>query len=290
MGFFKSVAITFAVLSAIDAASLLSVADRKDIIPDSYIVVLKESVSPRDFESHVTWASNIHNETLAKPGSSATSGLKYVYDINGWHAYSGSFNRDTLDKILKNDDVDYVEQDSEVHLNAWVTQRNAPSWGLGRISHRERGNRDFVYDDKAGQGITIYGVDSGIDIRHPDFGGRAVWGTNTVGGPNTDGNGHGTHTAGTFAGNAYGVAKKAKIVAVKVLNDRGSGSWSGIIQGINWSVSHARRNNALGKAVMNLSLGGNRMNAVNQAATNAQNAGIFLAVAAGNFNASATAW
>jgi subtilisin family serine protease len=78
------------------------------------------------------------------------------------------------------------------------------------------------------------------------------------------------------------VAKKASIVAVKVLDAQGSGSISGIIGGMEWCVNHATENNLLGKAVMNLSLGGPLTRALNEAATSAVNAGIFLAVAAGN--------
>lgn len=157
---------------------------------------------------------------------------------------------------------------------------------MGRVSHKAPGNKDFVYDSSAGQGITIYGVDTGIDIRHPEFAGRIRWGTNTVDNDNTDGNGHGTHTAGTFAGTTYGVAKKANIVAVKVLSAGGSGSTSGVIKGIDWCVTDARSKNALGKAALNLSLGGSFSQASNDAVTRAQEAGIFVAVAAGNDNVS----
>ena len=157
---------------------------------------------------------------------------------------------------------------------------------MGRVSHRSAGSRDFVYDDSAGQGVTIYGVDTGIDTNHAEFRGRIRWGTNTVDWDNRDGHGHGTHTAGTFAGTSYGIAKKASIVAVKVLGNDGSGSFSGIIQGINWCVSDARSRGALGKAVMNLSLGGGFMQALNDAVSQAQASGIFVAVAAGNDNVS----
>lgn len=163
-----------------------------------------------------------------------------------------------------------------------MTQRDAPSYGLGRISHIRRGNNNYIFDESAGQGITIYGVDTGIDITHPDFEGRAVWGSNQIDNVDRDENGHGTHTAGTFAGTTFGVAKRANIVAVKVLDAQGGGSASGIIAGINWCVNHARQNNILGRAVMNLSLGGSGTRSFNQVATNAANAGIFLAVAAGN--------
>lgn len=164
-----------------------------------------------------------------------------------------------------------------------VTQEDAPSWGLGRISHVEAGNSDYVYDDSgAGSNITFYGVDTGIDINNAEFEGRAEWGTNVVDESDSDDNGHGTHTAGTAAGKVYGVAKAAHLVAVKVLDGQGSGSTSGIIKGINWCVEHAKSTGVAGKAVMNMSLGGGRAQALDAAAAKAVEAGIFLAVAAGN--------
>lgn len=57
-----------------------------------------------------------------------------------------------------------------------------------------------------------------------------------IDGSNIDGNGHGTHCAGTAGGHKYGVAKEANLVAVRVLNNLGTGSTSGIIDGINWYV------------------------------------------------------
>lgn len=170
-------------------------------------------------------------------------------------------------------------------IQAAGVQRSSP-WGLARLSARKAGGSDYFYDDSLGKGITIYGVDTGIDIYHPDFQGRAIWGTNTVDNQNWDGNGHGTHTAGTFAGSTYGVAKKANIVSVKVLNAQGSGSNSAIIEGINWAVNHAQQNRLINRAVMNLSLGGAFSQAVNDAAEKAVRAGIFLSVAAGNDNVS----
>lgn len=163
-----------------------------------------------------------------------------------------------------------------------VTQEDAPSWGLGRISSEEAGVADYTYDDSAGSNITFYGVDTGIDITHPDFEDRAEWGTNVVDESDSDDNGHGTHTAGTVAGKEYGVAKLAHIVSVKVLDGQGSGSTSGIIEGINWCVEHAKQTGVAGKAVMNMSLGGSRDQALDAAAAKAVEAGIFLAVAAGN--------
>lgn len=106
MGFIKVFTVAaLAALSAVDAAQLVSSADDKDVIPDSYIVVMKDSVSSLDLDSHVTWATNLHHEKLMKRGSTTTGGLKHVYKIEGWHGYSGSFDRETLDEILKNENV-----------------------------------------------------------------------------------------------------------------------------------------------------------------------------------------
>lgn len=176
----------------------------------------------------------------------------------------------------------YIEHDHAVKISARTTQRNAPSWGLGRISHKRGANRDFVYDDSAGRGVTIYGVDTGIDVEHTDFENRASWGANFIDRSKDDPNGHGTHTAATCAGKTFGVAKKAKVIAVKVLNAQGAGSSSGVIAGIEWATNHAKKNNLLGKSVMNLSLGSRGSKVFNQASETAQRAGIFLAVAAGN--------
>ena len=128
----------------------------------------------------------------------------------------------------------------------------------------------------------VYGVDTGIDIKHSDFGGRAKWGTNTVDSDNTDGNGHGTHTASTMVGSKFGVAKKATVVAVKVLGADGGGTNSGVISGMEWAVKDAKSRGATGKSVMNMSLGGAFSRAMNDAAANVVKSGVFLSVAAGN--------
>lgn len=175
--------------------------------------------------------------------------------------------------------VAYIEPDVTMRISKQETQKDAPSWGLGRISHKKTGNSDYVYDSTAGEGVTCYAVDTGVDITHPDFEDRATWGSNQVDSDDTDGNGHGTHTAGTMVGKTYGIAKKAKVVAVKVLDSQGSGSTSDIIAGMDWVVKNAKD-----KSVMNMSLGGAKTESLNQAAAKVVEAGVFLAVAAGNEN------
>lgn len=170
-------------------------------------------------------------------------------------------------------------------------QDNVPSWGLARVGSKQAGGTTYYYDPSAGQGVTAYVIDTGIDIQHEDFGGRAKWGKNLVDQMDEDCNGHGTHVAGTVGGKKYGLAKSVSLVAVKVLDCEGSGSNSGVIKGMEWAMRDASGGGngtakAAGKTVMNMSLGGPRSEATNQAARAISEAGIFLAVAAGNENVS----
>lgn len=166
-----------------------------------------------------------------------------------------------------------------------------PSWGLARVGSKQAGGTTYYYDSSAGKGVTAYVIDTGIDIEHEDFGGRAKWGKNFVDQRDEDCNGHGTHVAGTVGGTKYGLAKSVSLVAVKVLDCDGSGSNSGVIRGMEWAMREASGGGngtakAAGKSVMNMSLGGPRSQASNDAARAISEAGIFMAVAAGNENVS----
>lgn len=187
--------------------------------------------------------------------------------------------------------VAYIEPDFKISIAALTVQGTAP-WGLSRISWRlPDTTTSYVYDDSAGAGTFAYIIDTGIFVAHPEFGGRAVFGANFVDGStnDTDENGHGTHVAGTVGSATYGVAKKAGLVAVKVLDASGSGSISQVIAGLQWVVDDATAKGRIGKAVANISLGALRLlsSSVNTAAAAAVTSGVFLAVAAGNGNANA---
>ncbi|KAL7269149.1 hypothetical protein RUND412_008202 [Rhizina undulata] len=152
------------------------------------------------------------------------------------------------------------------------------SYGITRISHKAAGNlTTCYYDSSAGAGVTAYVIDTGVNIAHTEFEGRAVFGANFADKTNNDGQGHGTHVTGTIAGKTYGVAKKASIIAVKVLGSNGSEKTSGVIAGIQAE-----------KLVANMSLGGGFSSALNRAAAAAVTAGITFAVAAGNNNTDAS--
>ncbi|KAK2735749.1 Secreted subtilisin-like serine protease sub11 [Myotisia sp. PD_48] len=280
---FKSfVTFVFSVILVADAADIINSADKRNVIPDSFIVVMKKGISDAAFALHLNKTAEAHQASAALSGNAAITGVKHSYQINGWKGYSGVFNAATLNVIRNNKDVDFIEPDRMASVAAWTTQPNAPSWGLARISQRVPRNRNYVFDDAAGRGIIVYGLDSGIFLQHPDFQGRATFGVNTVGGSDNDNHGHGTHTAGTIVGVGYGVAKKAHIIAVKVLGDDGRGPWSGIIQGVEWAVNDARRRGIQNRAVINMSIGGAREEAVNQAVNAANDAGLFVVVSAGN--------
>jgi len=175
--------------------------------------------------------------------------------------------------------VKWVEADQVVTSSDCLTQTQA-TWGLDRVSERKI-NLDGIYEypDTAGTGVEAYIVDTGVLITHVDFAGRATWGENFVDSQDTDCNGHGTHVAGTVGGTAYGIAKKVKLIAVKVLNCAGSGTNAGVISGIQYVAQKATK-----PAVANMSLGGGYSAALNSAVKAAVTAGVTFVVAAGNSN------
>ncbi|MFF9149789.1 S8 family peptidase [Streptomyces sp. NPDC014861] len=239
-------------------------------IAGSYIVTLEESAQAETAEGRAVAA-----EYGAKIKKTYTSAL------NG---YSVELSEAQARKLAADPAVKSVAQNRVFKINA--TQPNPPSWGLDRIDQRALPlNQSYTYPDTAGQGVTAYIIDTGVRISHADFGGRAFNGFDAVDNDNVsqDGNGHGTHVAGTVAGSAYGVAKKAKIVGVRVLDNNGSGTTAGVVAGIDWVTR-----NAVKPAVANMSLGGGADATLDAAVRNSIASGVTYAVAAGNSNANAS--
>ncbi|MFG2649420.1 S8 family peptidase [Streptomyces sp. NPDC048436] len=267
-------ATTAAVLSAITLPAHAAPADaplgqilgagEPGSISGSYIVTLKGGTkAPSD----------------AGKGIAAKYGAKishtYSTALNGYAVKAGS---DEAKKLAGDADVASVVQDSTVSLDH--TQKNPPSWGLDRIDQKGLPlDKSYTWPESAGQGVTAYVIDTGVRTTHEDFGGRATSGWDFIDNDATaqDGNGHGTHVSATIAGKSHGVAKKADVVGVRVLDDAGSGTTAQVIAGIDWVTKHAKK-----PAVANLSLGGSANVQLDAAVRNSIASGVTYTVAAGN--------
>jgi subtilisin family serine protease len=191
------------------------------------------------------------------------------------HGFAAALDARQLAAFRNDPNVIRIEPDGVARVVD--TQVNPPSWGLDRIDQRFLPLDDSYTFNTTASNVHMYIIDTGIDVDHSEFGGRANWAVNTVGGPNRDCHGHGTHVAGTAGAASYGVAKGVQLYGVKVLNCAGSGSWSSVIAGMDWvAENHAK------PAVANLSLGGGLNTSVNEALNNLANAGVFVVSAAGN--------
>ncbi|KAF9222479.1 hypothetical protein BS17DRAFT_802996 [Gyrodon lividus] len=271
-------------------------------INNSYIVVLKDDVSASLMQNHLHFLQTAHHSDSFL-GNGVATGLRHVYDTH-IKGYAGEFTEGVLEQIRRMPEVDYVERDQIVRTMEIETakiQKGAP-WGLARISHRSRLTfgtfSRYEFDPHGGEGVDAYIIDTGINIHHVEFEGRASWGktvpTNDV---DEDGNGHGSHCAGTIGSRKYGVAKKANLIAVKVLGSNGSGTMSDVISGVAWASQEAQLRAATARAefaatgktahkgsVANMSLGGSKSPALDTIVNRAVAAGLHFAVAAGNDN------
>ncbi|MEU9919148.1 S8 family peptidase [Streptomyces sp. NPDC051001] len=220
-----------------------------------------------------------------KAPSSAGRSVAEMYGAKISHTYGTVLNGYAVEAderqatlLAADSRVASVTQDTRVALEH--SQQNPPSWGLDRVDQKSPPlDRSYTWPESAGAGATVYVIDTGIRISHKDFAGRARYGWDFVGGDRTasDGNGHGTHVAGTIAGTRYGVAKRAEVVAVRVLDNAGSGTTAQVIAGIDWVTKHARK-----PAVANVSLGGYRNAQLDAAVRNSIKSGVTYTVAAGN--------
>jgi cerevisin len=281
----------FAVAFVAHSVSALLVPDMTGTaVPEQYIVVFKDHVSDSQMASHWSWIqSTLPSPQLRVQGGNAEDfvlggdyegyGIKRQYNFNGFKGYAAKLPREAIKDVESHPDVDYVEVDRVMSI---LDSQKAPaSWGLKRISTRDLPlTSSYVYPDSAGEGVNAYIVDTGIHIHHPEFEGRAKIGKTFVKDDDKDGNGHGSHVAGTIGSKSYGVAKKVTLIAVKVLDGRGYGDTSGVIAGIEFVATEGPKSKR--KAVANMSLGGPSSKALDRAVQSAVKAGVVFVVAAGN--------
>lgn len=163
------------------------------------------------------------------------------------------------------------------------------SWGLDRIGERDQPlDRQYTYINDGG-GVNAYVIDTGIFTTHWEFEGRASAIYDFERENNgVDCNGHGSHVAGIIGGQIFGVAKNVRLFGVRVLNCLGTGTWSDVIDGVNFVTWHRQQSAQQGvPAVANMSLSGESNRAVDAAVRNSIRAGVTYVVAAGNWNSDA---
>lgn len=236
-------------------------------VPDSYIVVFKDSaVSRSNVAAAARGLAGKHGGAVARTYSAALRGFEITASAK------------VAARIAADPSVAYVEQNHTVHIMG--TQSNPPSWGLDRIDQLLLPlDSSFTYLNNAAN-ARIYVLDTGIRRTHVEFGGRALLGVDIVnpnGGAADCGNGHGTHVAGTAAGVNHGVAKAARVYAVRVLGCDGLGTGADVIAGVNWVTT-----NAIRPAVVNMSLSSPATSTLDAAVANSIASGITYVVSAGN--------
>jgi subtilisin family serine protease len=227
------------------------------VIPGRFIVTLRDGASP----------AAVAGDHGVQPD--------YVYShaLNG---FAGAMSTAARSGLLQDARVLRVEPDGIARTTA--TQSNA-TWGLDRTDQPALPlNGTFTYTN-TGSGVSAYIIDTGLLYTHNDFGNRASFGYDAFGGNGSDCNGHGTHVGGTVGGTVYGIAKSVALVAVRVLDCGGSGTWSGVIAGMDWVTANHKK-----PAVANMSLGGGANSSVDDAARRMIAAGVVTTIAAGNGN------
>ncbi|MUP46823.1 S8 family peptidase [Gramella sp. BOM4] len=280
---------------AMEEESQMVAPSDSQVIPGQYIVVFKDNEGSKAAESYQKSQDRV---------KAAANKLMMEAGIKGeiLHAYSKTINGVTLklnpadvENLRNNDKVAYVEEDRLViFAPPCGTPNGGPCDGDGGGEDPDPSGQETPYGiTRVNGGVNYTGsnvayiLDSGVDLDHPDLNVDASKGFNAFtsgkdGKSLDDGNGHGTHVAGTIGAvnntvGVIGVAAGATVVPVKVLDSRGSGSYSGVIAGVDFVGAKAKNGD-----VANMSLGGPVSQALDDAVVAAASNGVKFVLAAGN--------
>ncbi|KAF2149682.1 alkaline proteinase [Myriangium duriaei CBS 260.36] len=253
------------------------------LVLDRYIITLKPH---SDLDEHLA-----HLSSLTKRGEGLNSheqsqvfeGVTHRYNFSDFQAYAGHFHSSVVQQLRAHEHVDTVEPDTIMTAAALVTQKDAPV-GLSLISHRglSQDHKGYFYDSSAGEGTYAYVLDTGVDVSNKEFEGRA-FNAHLLRKKNgyKDTNGHGTGVAGVIGSKTFGVAKKCKILSVKVMEDTDA-PMSDVMLGFDWAVKDINTHKRRGRSVINISLNGEHSPSWNRALDAAARMNVVAVVAAGN--------
>ncbi|KAJ9051007.1 proteinase B [Entomophthora muscae] len=258
------------------------VQDGDTTIEGSYIVTLESSTEPKVLDDHL---ARVQHEIDSAQHSRGKNKINYEYRkvLTG---YSAEFTDDVLAKVKAMPEVVAVEKDQIGEEDE--IQKKAP-WGLARLSSKgvleKSKSYSYHHDPDAGEGVDVYVIDTGIEIDHPGFEGRAKWGANFVDDIDTDVRAMVRMWQVLLVHLNYGVAKKSTMYAVKVINAQGKTNASQLIAGVEWAVNNKKEGRG---CVINLSTGVLYSEDLNTAVSNAvQEWECVVTAAAGNKNVDA---
>ena len=270
----SSAAVAGSVGAAQADAGLASVASVQPSAPieGQYIVTLRED-RVDSVRTAIEELLNVRSEQVVGMFNNALKGFVVTMPASA------------AELLSQHPDVLSVEQDREVQVASLQTQSNAPYW-LDRIDQFALPlNNQYQFEStETGTGVRAYIVDTGIRATHQELSGRVLSGFSVIndGRGTNDCNGHGTHISALTGGNTRGVARGVSFVPVRVFDCSGNGSWSEVIQGLDWI-----RTNAVTPAVVTVSIRGSASDALDTAIRSLITAGLTVVVAAGNDNVDA---
>ncbi|ORX84973.1 subtilisin-like protein [Anaeromyces robustus] len=201
----------------------------------------------------------------------------YINDIDNERDLYVKYNYDNMNQTLENNQIAFG--------NSIEIQKKKLDWGLDRIDQRKtQGDHIYRYPKHAGENVNVYILDTGLNFDHNDYKSRAFHGSNFIADESDyDLYGHGSYVAGIIGGKTYGVAKKANLISVKVLNKYGRGQASLVIKGLNWVINdHNNNKSNVNGAIANVSLGSIKSKAINDVVSLAKKNGILVITSAGN--------